>query len=339
MHQRSLFAKTFASIAFIVGLTITTPAQSNRTWVASNGNDANSCSRMSPCKTFAGAISRTNVNGEINCVNPDGYGAVTITKSVTIDCEDTQGATLASFVSGIVVNLGAMNGGDPQRMVRLRGITINGTGGNPGEPGLGIRGIDVNSANTAPVTLHIDQVVVNNFAIDGIQFNASGGEVLVRNTLVQNCDGSGLMIDSNDPALVVHATVEGSSFIHNRRGIQGETAARITISNSNISNNSREGVLLATVDASQSEANLYNCFIAGNKTIGVSVDGNTGIAIVRLDGNHIVNNIAVGGGGAKGVQATGNGQAFSRGNNTIKGNDIDVDTQDPNNLLLNLPNR
>src|SRR5437762_12830950 len=79
-------------------------AQATRTWVSGVGDDLNPCSRTAPCKTFAGAISKTLTNGEIYCLDPAGYGAVTITKSITIDCEDTQGSILASSTTGVTVN-------------------------------------------------------------------------------------------------------------------------------------------------------------------------------------------------------------------------------------------
>ena len=61
-------------------------AQATRTFVSGVGNDADPCSRTAPCRTFAGAIVKTFINGEINCLDPGGYGAVNITKSITIDC-------------------------------------------------------------------------------------------------------------------------------------------------------------------------------------------------------------------------------------------------------------
>src|SRR6266545_3268327 len=99
-------------------------AQASRTWVSGVGDDANPCSRTAPCKTFAGAISKTTVNGEINCLDPAGYGAVTITKSITIDCEDTQGSILAAGTNGVIINITA--GTDTKKAVKLRGISING---------------------------------------------------------------------------------------------------------------------------------------------------------------------------------------------------------------------
>src|SRR5580704_3225247 len=69
-------------------------AQATRTWVSGVGDDVNPCSRTAPCKTFAGAISKTATNGEIDCLDPAGYGVVTITKSITIDCHQTLGSIL-----------------------------------------------------------------------------------------------------------------------------------------------------------------------------------------------------------------------------------------------------
>src|SRR3989440_249753 len=79
-------------------------AQATRTWVSGVGDDANPCSRTAPCKTFAGAISKTAAGGEINCLDPGGFGAVTITKSIAIDCSEVFGSVLVSGTNGIVIS-------------------------------------------------------------------------------------------------------------------------------------------------------------------------------------------------------------------------------------------
>src|SRR3984957_15015789 len=71
-------------------------AQATRTWVSGVGDDANPCSRTAPCKTFAGAISKTAAAGEIDCLDPGGFGALTITKSITIDCLGLSESVLVS---------------------------------------------------------------------------------------------------------------------------------------------------------------------------------------------------------------------------------------------------
>src|SRR5439155_8504110 len=103
-------------------------AQATRTWVSGVGDDVNPCSRTAPCKTFAGAISKTAAGGEINCLDPGGFGAVTITKALVIDCHYTEGGVLAGG-NGIVVNAATTD------VVVLRGLDIFGV--NP--PTHGVR--------------------------------------------------------------------------------------------------------------------------------------------------------------------------------------------------------
>src|SRR5438552_2281255 len=87
-------------------------AQATRTWVSGVGDDVNPCSRTAPCKTFAGAISKTAVNGEINCLDPGGFGAVTITKSITIDCHEIFASILSSGTNGINIPFDSFGAGD-----------------------------------------------------------------------------------------------------------------------------------------------------------------------------------------------------------------------------------
>src|SRR4029077_10438983 len=90
-------------------------AQATRTWVSGVGSDANPCSRTAPCKTFAGAISKTAPGGEIDALDPGGFGAVTITKAITLDGGGGQVASvLVSGTPGITVAAGASD------VVRIR---------------------------------------------------------------------------------------------------------------------------------------------------------------------------------------------------------------------------
>src|ERR1700761_44414 len=120
----------FKRIALIFGAFIATglafaapaEAQATRTWVSGVGDDANPCSRTAPCKTFAGAISKTAPAGEINVLDPGGFGAVTITKSITITSESPEAGVLVSGTNGIVINAG------PTDTVILKGLDIEGLG-------------------------------------------------------------------------------------------------------------------------------------------------------------------------------------------------------------------
>src|SRR5215210_5609292 len=112
----AIFTLTFASIA---------QAQPTRTWVSGLGDDNNPCSRTAPCKTFAGAISKTADKGEIDALDSGGYGTVTITQSITIDGAGYLASILYSGTNGVVVNDGAT--ATPNTIVvTLRRLTLNG---------------------------------------------------------------------------------------------------------------------------------------------------------------------------------------------------------------------
>src|SRR6202451_565595 len=102
---KSTFFSALLGALFVVGRAIAPAhAQATRTWVSGVGDDVNPCSRTAPCKTFAGAISKTATAGEINCLDPGGFGTVHITKSMTLNCHEVLGSILASGVPGITIN-------------------------------------------------------------------------------------------------------------------------------------------------------------------------------------------------------------------------------------------
>src|ERR1700759_1268114 len=116
--------RTAASF-FVVGLLLASApahAQPTRTWVSGVGDDVTPCSRTAPCKTFAGAISKTAPGGEIDALDPGGFGAVTITKAITIDGHAAFGGVLGAGAHGVVVSAGASD------VVTLRGLTFTGLG-------------------------------------------------------------------------------------------------------------------------------------------------------------------------------------------------------------------
>src|SRR6266850_898980 len=133
----AIFTLAFFSIA---------QAQANRTWVSGVGDDVNPCSRTAPCKTFAGAISKTAAAGEINCLDPAGYGAVTIIKSMMIRCNYTEGGVLVAGTNGIVVNTLSTD------VVYLEGLDIMGAN-------TGLNGITFIQAGV----LHVRNSVIREF--------------------------------------------------------------------------------------------------------------------------------------------------------------------------------
>src|ERR1700737_1355344 len=106
----SKMLRFFSTLAFLVAFSTAASAQATRTWVSGVGDDVHPGSRTAPCKTFAGAISNTAAGGEINVLDPGGFGGVTIPKSITIRSDHIQAGVLVSGTNGIVVSAGGTNG-------------------------------------------------------------------------------------------------------------------------------------------------------------------------------------------------------------------------------------
>src|ERR1044072_7765322 len=148
--------KVMAIAIFMFASVSIAQAQATRTWVSGVGDDVNPCSRTAPCKTFAGAISKTAKDGEISVLDPGGYGAVTITKSIYIN--GTHGAgygsIINSLVNGVIINITDVN--DVRKAVRLRGLDINGSS-------TGINGVSILAANN----VYVEDCVIDGNTGDG----------------------------------------------------------------------------------------------------------------------------------------------------------------------------
>jgi hypothetical protein len=262
-------------------------AQATRTWVSGVGDDVNPCSRTAPCKTFAGAISKTAINGEISVLDPGGFGALTITKSITIDARAMVGSILASQVTGINIVINTTAASDPLATVRLRGLRINGSGVcSPAPCGgrSGVRGIHVSSSNTRAVKLILEDVWVYGFVNEGVLFNGPGGDLVIRDSSFFDNGGPGIRALSTaaGQAGVVHVTIEGSNASLNNQGVRFEGNVFGVVKDTVASNNVLNGFVLFPASQGNAEMNIVGSTANNNKQFGV-FSGATGFAaVVRL---------------------------------------------------------
>ena len=251
-------------------------AQATRTWVSGVGDDANPCSRTAPCKTYAGAISKTAAGGEISTLDPGGFGAVTITKSITISGDGTLSGILASLVSGVIVNAGVND------KVVLRNISINGAGN-------GISGIRF----LAGKSLLVDNVTITGFTTAGIDASHPGsGNLHVKDTTITRGGAAnplmiGIRLNNTTAGTLLLADIEGTNLNELNNGIEVTANSRAMISNSLISGNAGNGILANSATA---VVNLEGCQIAFNALNGVN--GTISGANIRLSNNEIYNNTA-----------------------------------------------
>ncbi len=264
-------------------------AQSSRTWVSGVGDDINPCSRTAPCKTFASTMSKTAINGEIDALDPAGYGTITITKSLTIDGTGTLAGILASSASAAVtVNLTTNSVDDPLRIVRLREISMNGTG-ESGTAGTrtATRGINISSANTTQPKVVIEDCVIDNFVNEGILFAANGGDLVVEHSYIRNNGTAGIRGDSAGANTIFMAINNSYSVLNAQEGIRLEDSVQATATHSTFSNNTLNGVATVATTGT-TELNLDLNRISNNRQFGVISAGALGT--IRLSGNEITNN-------------------------------------------------
>ncbi|HEU4507917.1 MAG TPA: right-handed parallel beta-helix repeat-containing protein [Pyrinomonadaceae bacterium] len=291
--------KVLALAIFMFASVSIAQAQASRTWVSGVGDDVNPCSRTAPCKTWAGAISKTAACGEIDALDPGGFGSVTITKSITLDGTGTFASILASLTTGITINAAATD------VITIRGISINGFCN-------GLRGINILSAKT----VNVEDCVIFRFAGNGIQSTDANGLALnVRNTVIRDNTGDGINVlaAAAGPARV---TLDNVRLSGNVNGMHARSGATVTATDSVFSNNSAAGVFADnTVAASFAVVRVQRSQISGNAT-GVQAGSGAGVSasVVEISQNLINFN-------------TGNGVLISTGgivetfsNNDIQGN-------------------
>jgi hypothetical protein len=287
--------RIFAILAVAMSLTaLPAAAQATRTWVSGVGDDANPCSRTAPCKTFAGAISKTATGGEINVLDPGGFGAVTITKSITISAEGVEAGVLVSGTNAIIINAVATSN------VVLRGLDIEGLG-------TGLVGIKVLGALGS---LTVENCTIHNFRGSngsGIELSpttAGTTRFFIKDTQVRNNgQGTGVGILVNPAAgVTLKGHVENVRMENNAVGLklQGPGNSNVSVNHSEATGSTFAGFAAA---ASGVVLTIESSVSAHNAT-GVRCDAGT---FVKLGGMNISDN------------PTGNitGTCSSYGNNNI----------------------
>jgi hypothetical protein len=293
------------ALAALIATASAAHAQATRTWVSGVGDDANPCSRTAPCKTFAGAISKTAAGGEIDVLDPGGFGALTITKAISIEADGLVAGVLVSGTNGFVIAAGATDS------VVLRGLTFEGIG-------TGLDGIDILSAGS----VYIEHCYINNFVNQGVDIEpaspATSLYVSIKDTIIRgndaaSPDGFGVYVKpaSGIPTNVALDNVRSEFNTGGLRVEGGKASAR----NCLFANNKANGVIANATGTNNVEINLESCMVFGNTNDGVVAQGTGGGSIaVRLSNVDIFDN------GFSGVSQVSPAVITTFGNNRIAGN-------------------
>jgi hypothetical protein len=289
-------------------------AQATRTWVSGVGDDANPCSRTAPCKTFAGAISKTAVCGEIDVLDPGGFGALTITKCISIENDDGIAGVLVSGTNGFIIQAGASDA------VMIRGLTFDGLG-------TGVAGIKIISAGNVT----IEECWINHFTAHGIDveptspttnLNLSVLDTNIRNNIGANSNGifikpaAGVTVN----AVLDHVQLEGNTGASGG-GLRVEDRGKVTVRDSVISNNTGQNGVTCVGTSAAATVNLDGTVISGN---GNGILSANSLATVRITNTSVFDNTG------QGLLSAGSGAIVSFKTNNINGNSPDgVPTTSP----------
>ena len=296
MNKFRFTIKALAIAAFTLAVASMAQAQATRTWVSGVGDDVNPCSRTAPCKTFAGAISKTANGGEIDCLDPGGFGAVTITKSITIDGTHGSGfgSILHSGTVGVIIN--DTSASPPTGTVTLKNLSINAAGTTLGTDG--IRIISQKVVNIIGCTIFGD----SGRGINDQRTHGGGPSLLVQDTTIHNTGGDGIHV--GNPTSNVSAVINGVNISRSAIGIFMANATASFIRDTTVTF-STTGI---QIDGSGSVASVIGCTLSGNGT-GLS---NTNSANTRLTESTITHN-------STGINVP-SGTVIGSGNNTVAAN-------------------
>ena len=279
------FRFTFTGLAILVFTLMVASgvqAQATRTWVSGVGDDVNPCSRTAPCKTFAGAISKTAAGGEIDALDPGGFGTLTITKSILVDGTNGQGfasTNNAGGISGFTINDSAT--GSPNTIVvRLRNLAINGASLTI----LGTNGINFVSGGT----LQVENVRILNQSADGIRKSSNtAGRLILSDVTISECGSDGIELAGTNVGNDA-VTMDRVNITKCNTGVRVTNRATVAISNSVISNHiGVPGIGVVTAGPSGGGlVDLENVQINMNL---IGVQSNAG-NVIRLSNVHMTGN-------------------------------------------------
>jgi hypothetical protein len=317
MNTLRITIKLLVITTFMMAFASMAQAQATRTWVSGVGDDVNPCSRTAPCKTFAGAITRTAVNGEINALDNGAFGNVTITKSVTIDGHENFAGVNNSQTTGATISFDSFAGTDVRKTVRLRNIVYQGLD-------TGLRAIRILGANSGGSEVHVEDCIIDgNFGNPGRgieDVRSGGGKLFVTNTTVRNNGGTGIVVIPSAGAARIDAVISNVRVFNCGFGIVASSGARMTVTNSIVSGNLNHGFgVEGPVGAA--ELHISNCQISSNGIGVLQAAGGT----VRVGNSEITNSVLNGTSGT--VNSYGNNRAGGNAGTTVL-TPIGLDTHD-----------
>ena len=270
--SRSIFIS--AALALAVTLpTVSAQAQAPRTFVSAAGSDSNPCSFAAPCRHFQAAVNATSPGGEVDALDPAGYGPIIISQAITIEGQGWSYVAPPAGGNGITIN--AVSGN-----VIIHGVSLNGAGITGST-----NGIVFNTGGNLTVT----DCKVENFTADGIIMNAPA-PVSIFDTLVSDNTNDGIVFQPSAAATLTLERVQAIGNSNIGLLIEGDHAplgavVAGTFADCVVSGNGDGFFNEGFSNTAQPTSTIVNCKIVNNNIGLVSSDSTVNLAQSTISNN------------------------------------------------------
>ena len=258
-------------------------AQAPRTFVSAAGSDSNPCSFAAPCRHFQTAVNATSAGGEVDALDPAGYGPIIISQAITIEGQGW--SYIAPPANDAAITIDAVSGS-----VNIRGVSLN---------GVGIAGTTTGILFRSGASLTIENCVVRKMTSSGIAIAQSvSSKISVSNTLVSDNGGHGIYVQPHGNNLVVTALFNRVEVYNNSLmgiGIYSNamtgTTSLLTAQaiDSVAATNGQDGYYALGNSSTGALFHLFRCTSFENSHIGVYADVDSFIVLAQshLGGNAV----------------------------------------------------
>src|SRR5687768_10032449 len=277
MHKQNLLRLFTFAFLFLIAA-VAAQGQATRTFVSSSGSDANDCSRSSPCRNFQRGHDAVTSGGEVVALDSAGFGAITITKSVTLSGEGVHAAVTGPSAGGSALTV---NGAGIT--VTLRHLQVQGHPASVSGDGINARNFSV---------LHIESCIVRAPSSGLFFFPAAADgtpsrKLFIKDSIFRNNGGSGIFLINQTNTGTLSATIERTRMENNGTGGADFRHVKVTLRDCLASSNSFTGILASE----GSEVNVESCVAANNGNHGIAAfDGGT----IRVSHSTATNNAQFG---------------------------------------------
>jgi hypothetical protein len=315
----------FGALLLVAAMLIALPAgaQLFRAYVSGSGNDSNPCTLPQPCRLLPAALTAVASGGEIWMLDSANYNTteVDITKSVSILAVPGVVGSLVAPQGGLAVNVNGAGIAVSLRNLVIVPLGANGTGiaFNQGQS-LTVAGCEIANMDKAIIiaansgaALTVTDTAIRNANLNAIDIE--GGAIASLDRVRITGANVGVFVGTASAA-ISESVISGGQI--GARAIGTNGTARLTLDRTRISGSVDAISVETTLAGDVATVAVTRSVLTHNSNSGIFfLPAGSSTTTATLGDNVITGN-------AKGFQFSGGGTIYTRGDNTLFYNGVDV---------------